>query len=823
MPAVRRKHFSKERGPSLPIHVSGRGKESRWSSPQILACVLVVGCMVYGLLSWISAYNRQQMLYTPQQSPQIVPEKPDMKRYWGSYRPQVYFGMKTTSPRSLVTGLMWLEQYKNYNQDLPLRHSCEQGDKLSKYGWIAHDGLEFGMQDIVESNFILRTEFVKRFGGDHGGDWSWRITGRGTHGETTVSLFFYAATDEEGELNPSVSKEGKNSMITLISGHTKGLGNFVIRFPKSEATAKQQYHHTVTEVEGLHKLKDGVLRKLSVAKVSPRGSGGKKVPMYFLEDRDIPAAKAEDPKSKVVVHQITMETPFEVEMIFESSSVKNRRSELSGSVFTSTLATLRTKFDQKFESRFPLRRRGYGDEEVAFAKAAFSNMIGGIGHFYGSSWVQSDQFQQPIPYWETQLLTGVPSRSFFPRGFLWDEGFHQLLISKWDRDLSLLVLSHWLDTMNAEGWIPREQILGDEARSKVPDEFVVQRNTNANPPTFFLALKSIIADMKESRKGMTESEREVLAKMFPKLQAWYNWFNTTQVGPVPGSYRWRGRNFNSDSELNPKTLTSGLDDFPRASHPGKNERHIDLRCWMALASATLAEIATEIGEDPTPYRRTEEYLTDKNLMNELHWSDSLGMYADYGNHTAKVNLIKKQFPPERPGMPMTVRVVRQTRTPPKLQLVNAKGYVNLFPFLLKILKPDSQELLKVLNELKNPDLLWTKYGLRSLSKSDPLYMKRNTEHDPPYWRGQIWININYLAVKALKHYSTVAQPPISSMAEDAYRDLRTNLINNVFQQYKRTGYIWENYNDNTGAGQGCHPFTGWSALVVLMMSEQYGE
>ena len=34
----------------------------------------------------------------------------------------------------------------------------------------------------------------------------------------------------------------------------------------------------------------------------------------------------------------------------------------------------------------------------------------------------------------------------------------------WSQD----VIAHWLDLINEEGWIPREQILGDEARSKVP-------------------------------------------------------------------------------------------------------------------------------------------------------------------------------------------------------------------------------------------------------------------------------------------------------------------------------------------------------------------
>ena len=50
----------------------------------------------------------------------------------------------------------------------------------------------------------------------------------------------------------------------------------------------------------------------------------------------------------------------------------------------------------------------------------------------------------------------------------------QLLIRRWDGLLSRDMLAHWLDLMNSEGWIPREQILGAEARARVPDPFILQ-------------------------------------------------------------------------------------------------------------------------------------------------------------------------------------------------------------------------------------------------------------------------------------------------------------------------------------------------------------
>ena len=50
----------------------------------------------------------------------------------------------------------------------------------------------------------------------------------------------------------------------------------------------------------------------------------------------------------------------------------------------------------------------------------------------------------------------TPSRKGFPRPFLWDDGFHNLLGCQWNNQICFQTLSDWFDSMADDGWIPRE-------------------------------------------------------------------------------------------------------------------------------------------------------------------------------------------------------------------------------------------------------------------------------------------------------------------------------------------------------------------------------
>jgi mannosyl-oligosaccharide glucosidase len=388
-------------------------------------------------------------------------------------------------------------------------------------------------------------------------------------------------------------------------------------------------------------------------------------------------------------------------------------------------------------------------------------------------------------------------------------------------DLSLEILKSWIDMIDEDGWVAREQILGEEARSKVPQEFQAQVPTFANPPTLPIAISAFVTRAKS--RSITLSDRDLgldvgrgsqiplpdssgtdfgshyldsphmmldfLKSIYQPLKRHYYWFRRTQRGKIKQysrkarsrteAYRWRGRS-------GQHVFTSGMDDYPRGpAHDG--ELHLDLISWMASFTKTMSNIAGFMGEvdDENSFRQFENAI----LLNieDLHWNEEEQMYCD-----ASVNDDDESYH------------------------VCHKGYLSLFPFLLSLLPPDSAHLGPILDLLRDPAHLWSPYGLRSLSASHPEFGKGED-----YWKGAIWIHMNYMALSALHEKYAREEGPHKARAQKIYVELRKNIIDNVFKEYVETGYVWEQYDPLTGKGRRSHPFTGWTSLVTLILSEKY--
>ncbi|KAF8936813.1 Processing alpha glucosidase I [Haplosporangium gracile] len=749
---------------------------------------------------------------------------------WGIYRPNLYFGTRARLPNTLMTGLMWFGT-QDFSGPDHIRHGCEERDGFEKYGWLKHDGRTFGIQELKDTrnNVELTTEFIKVPGGNHGGSWGARISGKPIRKgkPMSISTLYYIGLDGDGQLNVDTASYDVKAPIV---GNAKGLGDFDITIQQIFGHEKTNTHYMGAAIPSgsLWRAKEFAKKTLTQRAQIMQQQGAtdfRPQDLYILPDQFFGSS------TNILLIQMNYDSEFEFEVRFNSKSSSN---PVTTGTISSAISKAENAFDERFEDTFHLKQRGYSDSMVNFAKATMSNLVGGIGYFHGSSIVdesptyedgQNDHLEGPVarrPSPDPQmtapasLFSAVPSRSFFPRGFYWDEGFHQTLLGQWDNDLSLEVIKSWYDRQDSNGWIQREQILGEEARSRVPEQFQIQYPEHANPPTLLYAISGYLDrlsnftntfsvgafgnaaqtqfssdfaegehDVLNARLADTDLAKQYLAELYPKLRINYEWMRRTMQGGIREygrtshsrveGYRWRGR-------TKSHTLTSGLDDYPRAELPSVAELHVDLLSWIGFMSRNLQRIANIVGEEDDAEEFEGHYNAIVNNVEDLHWNEEQKAYCD-----------------------VTVDEMDES-----VQVCH-KGYVTLFPVLLGIISPESKNLDHILDLMHDPNELWTPYGLRSLSASDERFGTGEN-----YWKGPIWINVNYLALHALKtHY--VDKGPYREKAAKIYNELRDNLIKNIYSEYERTGYVWEQYNDKTGHGQRSHPFTGWTAMIVLIM------
>ncbi|GLE07741.1 hypothetical protein PINS_up018372 [Pythium insidiosum] len=339
--------------------------------------------------------------------------------------------------------------------------------------------------------------------------------------------------------------------------------------------------------------------------------------------------------------------------------------------------------------------------------------------------------------------------------------------------------------MDDDGYIAREQILGATARARVPSEFLVQHVEHANPPALLLAVESLL------RWG-TLQDTAFLETLYPFLVRWYSWLATTQRGPLVDAerttFRWRGRRAD-DGKLVANTLSSGLDDYPRASQVSDREMHVDLLCWMIKASDVLSTVAKRTGRDADVAVLARHRARYETALRTVHWDPKAQAFFDVGDHSEDGHIedrvvvrCRNDADGQTRDVAVAMDVLQQRRESPcprshatflfplgdgagglkmqpvfvqrttALQHVRHVGYVSVFPLLLQVVAPDAPELGAMLEQLSDPAHLWSPFGLRSLSTRDLFYERANAHGDNPYWRGSIWINANFLALRALHFY-----------------------------------------------------------------------
>ncbi|KAK0919882.1 Processing alpha glucosidase I [Friedmanniomyces endolithicus] len=757
----------------------------------------------------------------------------DTTLLWGPYRPNLYFGLRPRLPRSLNTALLWsrVEDFQAVQHNV--RYTCEQHEGMAGYGWDVYDPRTGGVQTVRDkgNGVDMETSFVKLEGGKEG----WVVRVKGTPREDAVvgvgseggvegvktAVWFTVGMEGLGSVEAVGGEEGEAAEAgfegeVVFTGQTTDLGDFKLVVRESGSNSHPTHNHPSAVEKPLDRTFVHSLQvpeeALWQAKAILFGSLKTTIDSYVTEYTE---AKMPPPwqtytiqhrpgQGNMHIVQKTFTGAFQFDVVYTPATAET---PFSGDVTRAIVRTVKT-FEMKYDTVLKPQAPFGGEAYARFSKNLFSNLVGGIGYFHGDQLIdrsadpayeeENEGFWQETaearamnraqlegPY---ELFTSIPSRPFFPRGFLWDEGFHLLPIVDWDPELVMQIVSSWFGTMDEEGWIAREQILGPEARSKVPQEFQVQYPHYANPPTLYMAIEALLHKYQstDNTPHNTDHFKTWLTQIYPLLQRNFDWYRRTQPGDLKTydrpkafstkeAYRWRGR---SDRHI----LTSGLDDYPRAQPPHPGELHTDLISWMGMMARSLASVAAYLdeAEDAARYGKILEAI--RRNIDDLHWSAKDAAYCDVTVDDYEDS----------------VHVCHQ-------------GYISIFPFMTGMLAPESGKLGAVLDLIADEEELWSPFGVRSLSKRDALF---GTEED--YWRGPVWMNMNYLVVRELLNLAQ-SSGPHQAKATKMYSALRKNLVDTVYKSWVETGFAWEQYNGETGKGQRTQHFTGWTSLVVKVM------
>jgi len=233
-------------------------------------------------------------------------------------------------------------------------------------------------------------------------------------------------------------------------------------------------------------------------------------------------------------------------------------------------------------------------------------------------------------------------------------------------------------------------------------------------------------------------DKKFLEEIVDKLESYLTWDMKNRDENSNGLLEW----FTEPQYLENKSGESGQDNSPRFDVDERADA-MDFSAFQANDAVYLSKIYTELGNTTKANEWLKVYERIKSQINKLLWDEVDGVYYD--------------------------RLIESGR------LTKVLTPACFIPMMVGI--PTKEQAEKMVKKLTDPELLWTPFPIATVSKTHPLYSS-------DFWRGGVWLNMNYMIMKGLRNYGY----------DDYANEIKQKTLEVVNKWYKKTGSIFEFYD-----------------------------
>lgn len=376
-----------------------------------------------------------------------------------------------------------------------------------------------------------------------------------------------------------------------------------------------------------------------------------------------------------------------------------------------------------------------------------------------------------------------PSVTLYHWQWLWDSCFHSIALRWFDPEFAKGEIVSLLSGQWRDGRVPNMVHVGWNWRF---DRMVHGTMTN----TSGITQPPLIADA-AMRAHRVAPDKAFLEAVYPKLVRYYDWLRTAREdngdglpaiyhpweSGIDNSTRWdtvfdiKGGAFNRKAFDLVKGRIMFRFNFARYDNEKMRRvspyfvKGIDMACYYRANLLALAAMARELGREDDALDHERRAENTKAAVLSRMWSEADGRFGDLLGEELRLSAVPTPF--------------------------------SFLPMWAGIATPEQTK--RIVEEIADPKRFWTEYPLPTTAADYHAF-------DPnQYWRGTVWINVNWLITEAL--------------AKSGFTDMATELKERTLALVDKSGFM-EYYNPFTGAGLGTKNF-GWSTLVIDMINRDY--